>query len=369
MRVYRTRGFAELTKAVALRFVLPIVATTLLIVGLVNINSKEVASYVWDHAVENSTGQPKNLYEKDGKHRGMSTYRLTKSNAATISELIESNIEWISIFPYLGQTDIHSTEIRGVEQVGVWSSRDSSLVQSIDLAHRKGLRVMLKPHIWLREGWRSNITFDSQENWNAWFENYRDIMLHYAMLAKASNTELLCIGTELRSSLKNKAQDWIELIQDIREIYSGKLTYAANWDDDLEQTDFWSELDYIGIQAYYPLTKDKKPSLETIRDGWQKHITKLELIARTHNKSILFTEVGYRNDQYATIEPWKWGSILNRLYKRKSDETQRLAYEALFLEVWDQPWFAGLYAWEWSSGDFPIHSKPSENVIAKWYGR
>jgi hypothetical protein len=40
---------------------------------------------------------------------------------------------------------------------------------------------------------------------------------------------------------------------EIRKIYTGKLTYAANWDD-FDKVPFWKELDYIGIDAYFPLS-------------------------------------------------------------------------------------------------------------------
>lgn len=227
---------------------------------------------------------------------------------------------------------------------------------------------MLKPHLWMSEGWRSNITMDSKEEWDTWFESYKVHIIHYAKMAAETNTELLCIGTELKTSIDNQPEHWESLIKEIKTIYSGKLTYAANWDD-YELIDFWDELDYIGIQAYFPLTKTPNPDLELIKQGWKPHIQKLKTIASKYNTSILFTEVGYRNDTYATVTPWEWGSVFSSLHTKKSDRTQQLAYEALFEELWDKEWFAGLYAWQWNSGDFPIRNRPAQNTIAKWFGK
>ena len=62
-------------------------------------------------------------------------------------------------------------------------------------------------------------------------------------------------------------------------------------------------VDYIGVQAYYPLTKNNSPTLEGIKKGWNVHIKKLKTISDTFDKKIIFTEIGYRNDASATIKP------------------------------------------------------------------
>ncbi|MDA9774639.1 hypothetical protein N9B82_06740, partial [Saprospiraceae bacterium] len=142
---------------------------------------------------------------------------------------------------------------------------------------------------------------------------------------------------------------------------------------------FWADMDYIGIQAYFPLTNHKKPTLGEIKAGWKKHETILKKLSKTHKKPILFTEIGYRSDETATIEPWVWGSALDRLTHKKSEETQNLAYEALFQKFWEEDWFAGLYIWQWHNRskrgnereemDFTPRFKAAENTISKWYGK
>jgi len=142
---------------------------------------------------------------------------------------------------------------------------------------------------------------------------------------------------------------------------------------------FWEELDYIGIQAYYPLTTNENPSLEEIKKGWDVHIEKLKAAAQVYSKPILFTEIGYRSDASATIKPWEWGSAMSILTEKKSDKTQQLAFEAMFQKLWDEPWFAGCYIWQWHTGttaenvtnsvDFTPRFKPAENTITKWYGQ
>jgi hypothetical protein len=129
-------------------------------------------------------------------------------------------------------------------------------------------------------------------DWSAWFASYERFILHYARLAEANGFEAFAVGTELGGTTSRTA-DWKRLIARVREVYPGKLTYCANWNGEPEAVGFWRDLDFIGIQAYYPLagtddpTKRRSPPRPPIA-------SKLEaLAARTGSRS--FTEVGFRS--------------------------------------------------------------------------
>ncbi len=365
--IYRKYGFSRFLKQLIFRLVLPV---TILVYGLTFIiekNSQEDFNYTWDHSVENTTNLPGNSYQEDGKIRGMSVYKAGRNRKLNIAALIKTNVEWIAVIPYFYQKDERSKNINRPTEVGLWSSRDSTFIQGIKNLKEKGFYTMLKPHLWMSSGWRSNINFDSKEDWNYWFDGYEKNILHYAHMAQKTGVELFCIGTELESSLQNLPERWVHLINKVKSIYSGKLTYAANWNDALDSSPIWSLLDYIGVQAYFPLTEKSGPELSQIKKGWDKHIPALRSLSEHYSKPILFTEVGYRNDLYATVNPWEWESFYKRLYKKKSDKTQQLAYQALFEKFWNEPWFAGVFPWEWNSSDFPIYRRPAQNTIAIWY--
>ena len=353
-----------------MRLIIPVFILVYGVKFIIDYNNKEDFNYEWNTSVENTSKISKKRFLQDDKIRGMNVYRIGRRNSETTNnELIKNNIEWISVLPYFYQETENSKNINTPDSLGIWSRRDSTLIKGINELHQKQLFVMLKPHLWMNSGWRSNINFDDKKDWNAWFADYKKIMIHYAQMAQKTNVDLFCIGTELRSSLKEVPKKWLSLIKEIKSIYTGKLTYAANWDDDLEFTAFWNEMDYIGIQAYYPLTENKSPSLEEIKKGWDTHLIKLKSISEKFDKKILFTELGYRADASATIEPWAWGSFFERLYLKKSDKTQLLAYQALYEKIWNKPWFAGTFPWEWNSGDFPVYGKPAQNMIAIWYAK
>lgn len=341
-------------------------------------SNDQAFDFEWDMTVENHTGTPKNLYSLDGKHRGMSVFNWRRNIDESINQLIKNNIEWVAIVPFFYQETEWTKTMNGPDEVGVWNRRDSSYINVIHELHKRKVHVFLKPHLWMDEGWRSNITLDTDEEWNIWFESYRRNMVHYAMMANQCGVELLCLGTEFRSSIEKQPDKWDTLIKEIKTIYSGKLTYAANWDSEYAKVQFWDQMDYIGIQAYFPLTGSRNPTLRDVKKGWNPHMKMLKSLSKKHDKPILFSEIGYRSDETATIKPWEWWSPEKDSLNQISFETQYYAYEAAFQELWNEDWFAGMYFWQWHNYsrrnkdenlDFTPRFKPAENTLAKWYGK
>ncbi|AZQ57781.1 hypothetical protein EJ994_02795 [Maribacter sp. MJ134] len=377
IKLYRSKSKSVFLRQLGYRFILPILIAFLGFKTLIYANSYEWHDYQWDNSVMNTEGIVNNLYEADQKQRGMSVFGWSHDNNEVIDDLIKANVEWVAVIPFLYQEDETTKRVNVPDDPNSFTRRDSSFIKTIRTLHKKGLKVHLKPHLWMSSGWRSNITLDSNEDWDAWFESYRINMMRYAKIAALTKTELFCVGTELRTSIKRQPEKWNGLIDEIKEIYKGELTYAANWYDEYEHVGFWDRLDYIGIQAYFPLTKMENPDLETIEKGWDKHILELKGVHEKYEKPILFTEVGYKSESNATIKPWEWGSGFSILTKKKSDKTQQLAFEALFNKCWDQPWLAGIYIWEWNVRtteesaatdlNFSPRFKPAENVIAKGF--
>ena len=376
VRTFKKRGWRVGLRRLVVRCLLPIGILIFGVRAVIYTNSRETSNYEWDYSIENITGLSKDLYAYDGKHRGMSVFPRNDDYDTAANDLLKDNIEWVAVIPFIYQENEQSKTVR-IQDSSRRQRHDSSFVKEIRTLHNKGIRVHFKPHVWLGEGWRSNISL-SPSDWGAWFASYRQRMLRYARMAQQEGVELFCVGTELRTAVAADPKAWVELIKEIRGIYSGKLTYAANWDDPIDSVPFWDMMDYIGIQAYFPLTENPSPELETIMAGWDTHIPKLEAAAKMYKKPILFTEVGYRSDVSATIRPWEWGSNFGVLTKKKSDVTQQRAFEALFQKLWDKPWFAGCYVWQWHTGtkaenmtknvDFTPRFKPAENTLAKWYG-
>ena len=144
--------------------------------------------------------------------------------------------------------------------------------------HSKGMRVMLKPHVDLKnDQWRGtirppeNTTKEQKVEWfDAWFKNYTRFITSYAEMAEAHGVEVLVVGTEFKTliGMEHKPK-WNKVVRSVRDVYSGLLTYAANWDN-YENVCLWDMVDIVGIDAYFPTSMRRNPSLEKLKKGWSK---------------------------------------------------------------------------------------------------
>jgi hypothetical protein len=318
--------------------------------------------------------------------RGVSWVAGDSITTAELAPLLRDHITWIAQMPFGWQADaaapaIRTNTARPVGRRGLWGESDAGLIYTARLARQHGIRTLLKPHLWVRGrgAWPGDINMTTTTDWDAWFASYSVFILHYAALAEANHFEGLCIGTELLHATEPAHEKaWRSLIKAIRKTYHGPLTYAANWSGEYEQIHFWDALDYVGIQAYFPLSTAASPPLDTLLRGWQPHLQKLAKWQKKIRKPIVFTEVGYKTTSDAAAKPWEWPE---RLATTVPDEaTQARCYEALFRACWGQPWLKGMFIWKWYPGlaadgparhhaDFTPQHKPAEAVLAQWYAQ
>jgi hypothetical protein len=312
-----------------------------------------------------------------GKHRGISyAHGLrrpenrgygSEASAASLGVLEELGVDWISITPFGFQSTPQDTTIRwGPAR---FSETDDRLVAVTSQARAAGMRVMLKPHIWLRSpNWVGLIEHTDEAAWNAWFVAYREFILHYARLATRAGIDALCIGNELERTT-GREREWRELIAAIRETYAGPITYGAGVD--LYDVPFWDALDFIGASAYFPLADSRSPERAALVLAWQPHIVRMRALSARWRKPIVFTELGYRSADYSA---WKQWEITRQAPVNL--EAQANAYAAFFEAVWPQPWFGGVYWWKWFSfledggpdnNDYTPRGKPAEIVLGRHY--
>ena len=326
-----------------------------------------------------STSTPKPPVEKQ---RGVHVFgRVDSSN---LDRLHTNNVEWVTLVPWAAQDNTESPEVGHSDGDSLnIMYHDSSWVSQIQEFRSAGFKVFFKPHVWIRkpaEGkWRSDIFPAAEKDWTVWKETYRDFILRYARVAERGEAEMFCVGTEFTRLSIEKPDYWRGLIREVKTVYSGKLTYAANWYQEYEKVTFWDELDYIGIQAYFPLTENENPDTAELAEGWRKHLPAIKSVRERYNKRVLFTEMGYKSSVDGAITPWEWidySADHDRLY---SLETQANCYRAFFASVWGQDWFAGVHLWQFR-GDFKLRpgrinvdfnpqGKPAEVVITEGFAR
>ena len=113
-----------------------------------------------------------------------------------------------------------------------------------------------------------------------------------------------CVGLEFSYAQKFDER-WRKIIAAVRKVYHGKITYGGNWDS-FQEVKFWDALDYIGVLAYFPLTKSVNPSEAEIATAWNKKCAELDRLfkRRTATRNFSSSEIGYNESARAAAEPW-----------------------------------------------------------------
>lgn len=365
----RRKGWMAVCKSVVLAGILPVLIIFTAFKGITWYNHQESFDYQWDLSVENLTGRSAGNYAIDRKQRGIHVF-FRADVEQEVDLLVKHNVEWLTFVPYATQRDVLKPTLL-FDRKAAYSRRDSAFIKQIEIAKDRGLRVLMKPHIWtIGDKWRSEISMESEEDWKEWFDQYENFILHYAGIAEKTGCEALCVGTELMQSALSRPDDWRLLIAKVRRVFSGKLVYAANWDREYKEIAFWDELDFIGVQAYFGLSAASTPSVEQLTEGWEPHKRELKAVSEKWQKPILFTEIGYKSVEGSAYHPWEWESYSGGLTQKISTETQANCYEALFRVFWHEPWFGGVHLWRWEGSekfDFTPKGKPASNVMARWF--
>lgn len=264
-----------------------------------------------------------------------------------------------AVIPYGFMRDLNSPSIKYNTDRQWWGERKEGVEKTIRLFHEEGVKVMLKPQLWIWRGeYTGHISLETEEQWQQLEDSYRTFILDFAQIAASQNVALLCIATELDSFVEARPEYWKKLISEIREIYDGSLTYAANWDS-YKRVSFWKDLDYIGIDAYFPVSDEKTPSLEVLKENWTRWKLEMETLSRKQNIPILFTEYGYISADYAGKEPWKSAAE----GQEENQAAQRILLQGLYNNVWQEDWMAGGFLWK----HFPEQFHHSERGFEKLF--
>lgn len=241
-------------------------------------------------------------------------------------------------------------------------------------ARRRGLRVMLMPIVLLenpRSGeWRGKI---DPRDWDDWWEDYTNYILHYAAIAQQGGVEIFAVGSELISTERDHADRWRGLIAAVRKRFKGHLIYSANWDHYRPIT-WWDAVDIVGMTTYYDLTGGKKPTVERLVESWKPIRQEVLDWQKSIGRPILFTEVGWPNQVTCAQYPWDY----TRSPGQPDPAAQANCFEAFFRTWIQEPSVAGFLVWEWKTYPGQVTSpdkdtgyvpcgKPAMTVIERYY--
>ena len=292
-------------------------------------------------------------------------------NSEMVQPLLDANANWVTLMPFGFMKNTSQTTILYNSKRQWWGETKLGIAKIAFEFHKKKIKIMLKPQIWIPNGgFTGQIDMKSEQDWITFEKSYETFILDYAQVASDSNFELFCIGTELNNFVISRPEYWEKLILKIKKIYKGKITYAENWDT-YKNVPFLNELDYIGIDAYFELAKEKNPTVMAIEKSWKTIKVDIKELSLKYHKPILFTEFGYQSQDFATLEPWNHSksNAVNLL-------AQKNALEAVFNQFWNEKWFAGGFLWKWydnkneggiNDTDYTVQNKPAQKMVADWF--
>ncbi|HEX9944841.1 MAG TPA: hypothetical protein VGG03_22760 [Thermoanaerobaculia bacterium] len=275
----------------------------------------------------------------------------------------------VSLMPFAFQPGPDRPELRYLHR-SPGGETDIGLIHAARLSRARGFHVLWKPHVWISgASWPGEIAMQSERDWQAWWRSYRRYVLHHAFLARWAGADLFCVGVELSRTIGREAE-WRDLIAAVRRFFPGKVTYAANWYGDLETVRFWDRLDFIGVDAYFPLASSSEATRADLEKGAQEIASRLAAASQRFGRPVLLTEVGFAAHRAAWVMPHTEGG-------EYSEDDQAVAYEALFKVLDRRPWLAGTFVWKAFSApgadagheaDFRFQGRKAEGVVRGYYG-
>ncbi|MEM0042234.1 MAG: hypothetical protein QXU23_07325 [Candidatus Korarchaeum sp.] len=263
----------------------------------------------------------------------------------TLERLKGMGFDYLLITVYLRAPSPRSSHVEAFEA----TPSDLDLEKAVTVAKGRGFWVFLRIGLIVEGGWSGEL---APTDVSGWFRSYSSYLRHYASLSEKLNVDCLVIGAEL-SSL-DKREEWRDIVKELRTLYSGKLSYSANFNS--EATSFWDLLDFIGVDAYYPIVNGS---------SWRGlHESRIAPLILLYGKPVIFTEIGYRSVRGAGLRPWDWWSKVER------DEGEQDRLWRLFLGE-EAARISGFFYWaEAPWGDdgtgYSVIGKRAESSIGEW---
>jgi hypothetical protein len=193
----------------------------------------------------------------------------------------------------VGREDAYQITLKEGSPIYGGTVSDRSIVRYLEELSRRGLKIMFYPMLFmdaLDKPWRGHLSGEAKdvEQFFIKKDGYNEFILHYAKLVMGK-VDAFIIGSELRNitSIRNEGNKFVaveclvNLAKEVKGILGEgvQITYAADWSeyhhseggwrglDDLWASDY---IDFIGIDAYFPLTENAKKTLtsEEVINGW-----------------------------------------------------------------------------------------------------
>ncbi len=238
-----------------------------------------------------------------------------------LTRAVDDEADYISLNVPIFQDNYRSVRIYTDPR---YTLSDDLVKQVVDLAHSKGLAVYLKyyledhnitqknPGMW--KGLLEPTDGTREKGVKEWFKSYRALIVPKAALAQSLKVEGFSSGNEF-NSLEKYNSEWSTTDNQIRSVYTGKLFYAVDHDSDaimktyIPLPGFLSQLDFIGIDSYFPTDgtgkklQDHAP-VSDIMESLRPYATAIQGLKNRSKKRLEFSEWGTTSVAGSYNNPW-----------------------------------------------------------------
>ena len=236
------------------------------------------------------------------------------------------------------------------------SEAEHYLKEAIEMAHDKGMKILLVPYVESRDYW--------DKKWVLSEKVWTDTVLKWARFAEENNVEMFAPGVEMNLILEeNVSWRWLkEILPKIREVYSGRITTAEHYDIErweiLDEHGSFNGYDCIGLTFFPRKEYDGVSDIRSFEDYasyMEEEADTLDMLSEKYNISCkLAVPMG--------LDYWK-GS-----YERQPNPDASIVAEAtdLGLNILSNHSFTGVFISHWASK--PDHfgtRKDVENMLKK----
>jgi hypothetical protein len=216
----------------------------------------------------------------------------------SLSHLNQTGANWISLPIAIFQDSINDSEMRLISAMVATKDRlnisptEKELGDAVAMAKNLDMKVMLMPTLELNmPGFLSSALIGetmAPYEVRRWFKHYEEIVLKIAKWGEQNGADIICLGHNLLH-LASYEKYWVEMIEKVREIYKGKLTYSASSNIEFLKSGFWKHLDYVGMIADFDFVLKKDTTPEHLEEVAENFLEKAHYMSKVWKKKVIVT--------------------------------------------------------------------------------
>ena len=140
---------------------------------------------------------------------------------------------------------------------------------------------------------------------------------------------------------------------------------------------FWDQLDWIGVNAFYPLARENGASDATYAASAAAALDELGELAAVLDMPVVLVEIGYTTRRDAAVEPWLWPDGMRGVIVDEREQARALA--AIAEAAARRRDVLGFFVWRYYANlddvsqeavwGFSPHAKLAEGALERIFAR